>query len=488
MLKFAELCVNLHPKLDKTMSMKQIRTLCTLVAAILMMASCAGSSNETTLYSDAVITAFSLGNLNKYTTTENDDGTTKLTKTTYKGSGYKFIIDQINREIYNNDSLPVGTDAEHILCYISTVNNGVALFKDLEEENTYYYYSSSDSIDFSTPRTVRVMSSDSQGYTDYTIKVNIHKEDGDQFVWNKLESSTELKSMKGLKALYHYSTNTIYLFGDLEDKTQVFRIKDDNTLEPIATSMDFSSNAWKNVVTMFGFFFLYDQDVLYVSYDGTIWTPTNHQAEQPIKQLIGASTFELYALSTENKIMVSKDGGETWKVDNNDNPTMLPSEDFAIINYPVYMAERCEQVIMVGNRPAEANDKYAAVWRKIVDFDDFKEGGSWSYMDRGSLTEFKLPQLTNYNLLYYEDELLAFGKEPASTSEGKSYMNIYQSRDNGITWKVKKKVYAFPEDMVNTEAVTISSVVDIDNNIWLFCIGTGEIWKGRLNSAGWIYK
>ena len=109
-------------------------------------------------------------------------------------------------------------------------------------------------------------------------------------------------------------------------------------------------------------------------------------------------------------------------------------------------------------------------------------------MDRGSLTEFKLPQLTNYNLLYYEDELLAFGKEPASTSEGKSYMNIYQSRDNGITWKVKKEVYAFPEDMVNTEAVTISSVVDIDNNIWLFCIGTGEIWKGRLNSAGWIYK
>ena len=99
MLKFAELCVNLHPKLDKTMSMKQIRTLCTLLAAILMMASCTGSSNETTLYSDAVITAFSLGNLNKYTTTESDDGTTELTKTTYKGSGYKFIIDQINREI-----------------------------------------------------------------------------------------------------------------------------------------------------------------------------------------------------------------------------------------------------------------------------------------------------------------------------------------------------------------------------------------------------
>jgi hypothetical protein len=67
-------------------------------------------------------------------------------------------------------------------------------------------------------------------------------------------------------------------------------------------------------------------------------------------------------------------------------------------------------------------------------------------------------------------------------------VNIFQSRDNGITWKVKEKVYAFPEHIGNTEAVTISSVVDKDNNIWLFCIGTGDVWKGRLNSAGWTYK
>lgn len=484
MLKFAELCVNLHPKLDKTMSMKQIRTLCTLLAAILILASCAGSSNEATLYSDAVITAFSLGTVNKYTTTIDDDGGSKLTKTTYKGSSYKFTIDQINREIYNNDSLPAGTDEEHIVCSISTANNGVVLFKDLTEEDTYYYYSSTDSVDFRTPRSVRILSSDGQGYTDYTIKVNVHKEDGDQFIWNELEGSAEVKLMKGLKALYH--NNTIYLFGDLDGKTQVFRIKDDNDWEKIARSMEFSSNAWKNVVTMFGFFFLYDHDILYVSYDGETWTPTNYQTEQPIKQLIGASTFELYALSTENNIMVSKDGGETWKVDNNDKPSMLPSEDIVMVNYPVYMAERCEQVIMVGNRPTGANDKHAAVWRKIVDFDDFKDGGSWSYMDRGDMEECRLPRLTDYNLLCYEDGMLAFGK--VSASESKPYVKIFQSRDNGITWKEKDKIYAFPAEMGNTEVVTISSVVDKDNNIWLFCTGTGEVWKGRLNSAGWTYK
>ena len=193
MLKIAELCVNLHPKLNKSMSMKQTRTICALFATILIMTSCAGSSNEVTLYSDASITAFTLGNLTKYT----DDlrrrrSTLRLPRQHSKAGNYKFTIDQINREIYNNDSLPVGTDYEHILCSITTANNGIALFKDLKEEDTYYYYTASDSIDFSSPRTVRIMSSDGQGYTDYTIKINVHEEDGDKFEWNALDGSIQV--------------------------------------------------------------------------------------------------------------------------------------------------------------------------------------------------------------------------------------------------------------------------------------------------------
>ena len=291
-----------------------------------------------------------------------------------------------------------------------------------------------------------------------------------------------------VRSIYFFQCSIDLKIIIVNDKTQIIRIKDDNNWERIGKTMNFSSNAWKNVTTMLGYFFLYDQNVLYVSTDGDQWTPASYQAEQPIKQLIGASTFELYALSMENKIMVSKDAGESWLIDNNDKPSMLPSEDITIVNYPVYMAERCEQVIMIGNRPAGTNDRYAAVWRKIVDFDDFKEGGSWSYMDLGSMEDFLLPRLTDYNLLCYEDGLLAFGKFPVFSIESKPYLKIYQSRDNGITWKIKDKIYAFPEEMGNKETVTISSVVDNDNNIWLFCTGTGEVWKGRLNSAGWTYK
>ena len=166
MLKIAELCVNLHPKLNKSMSMKQTRTICALFATILIMTSCAGSSNEVTLYSDASITAFTLGKLNRYTETLDSDGVPQTKKTTFSAGNYKFVIDQVNRKIYNNDSLPVGTDVAHVLCTISTANNGVALFEDLKEIHDVHLAElmdngvdlSAEMIECITPEDVKLLS------------------------------------------------------------------------------------------------------------------------------------------------------------------------------------------------------------------------------------------------------------------------------------------------------------------------------------------
>ena len=152
-----------------------------LLAVILGMASCTSTdSMEVTLYNDAAITAFTLGNLNKYTQSTDSNGTVTTTKTTFAASSYRFHIDQSKRIIYNTDSLPVGTDASHVLCDITTANNSTVFYLNLTD-TLYYYYSSSDSIDFSSPCKFRVISSSGTGYTDYTIQVNVHKEEGDVF-------------------------------------------------------------------------------------------------------------------------------------------------------------------------------------------------------------------------------------------------------------------------------------------------------------------
>ena len=154
--------------------MKQIRSIYLLLTAIIVLVSCSKTDDTSvTLYSDAAITGFTLGTLSRTV-----DGTT----TSYYGSSYAFTIDQITRSVYNNDSLPVGTDATAILCTISTLNNGIPMLIDLDGE-TMIYHSSYDAVDFTTPREYRIYASDGSGYTTYNIKVNIHKEDGNTFVW-----------------------------------------------------------------------------------------------------------------------------------------------------------------------------------------------------------------------------------------------------------------------------------------------------------------
>ena len=139
---------------------------------MVLMASCLNSSDENnvTLYDNAAIIGFTLGTMNKYIDN---------TKTTFSGSSYFFNIDQSNkgthhfkdttiigRCIYNNDSLPLGTDLKHVLTTITTHHNGVTIIERLNQRNVFDYFTSSDSIDFTKPRKLRVFSSDGTVYND----------------------------------------------------------------------------------------------------------------------------------------------------------------------------------------------------------------------------------------------------------------------------------------------------------------------------------
>jgi hypothetical protein len=60
---------------------------------------------------------------------------------------------------------------------------------------------------------------------------------------------------------------------------------------------------------------------------------------------------------------------------------------------------------------------------------------------------------------------------------------IYQSRDNGITWKYNPW-YVFPDEF-DSHATKVTATVDADNFLWLHCEGSGQVWRGRLNKLGW---
>lgn len=387
--------------------MRQIKTICILLSTMAMMASCLSSSDsETTLYDDAAITSFTLGTLNRYVTTTSDSGEETVTKSTLTGSNYRFHIDQVTHEIYNTDSLPVGTDVAHVLVTLTSKNNGTVLIRDEEDENLVSYYSSSDSIDFTNPRKFVVYASDGQGYSEYTVQVNVHQEEAGVFTWQQVSDS---------------------------------------------------------------------------------WVPTPAEPQSlpaGIKQLIGGNKTEQYALSDDNLLMVSYDQGETWQNDQLDeDASLLPTNDIAFINYPMAMATNTDYSLIAGRCQVDDVDESGApvkvwrevIWRKIVDYDEYAPKGRWAYMESNG--GFALPATENLTLLKYDDGVLAFGKP---------YTKIYQSRDNGITWKQNTR-YQMPEGF-DQSATSVTASVDDDQNIWLYCEGTGQVWRGHLSNLGWKYQ
>ncbi len=385
MLEIEELCVNLHGIFENCKRMKQIKTIYFTLAALLLLASCKSESNyEVTLYNDATITSFSLGTVNRYI---------NGVKKTYVGSLYDMKINALEHLIQNTDSLPIYTDAAHIVCSITTKNNGVILIKSLTSDE-YTLYNASDSIDFSKEggRQFRIVASDGSGYTDYTVKVNVHKEDGDLMVW---------------------------------------------TLQ--------TSVPWEDE------------------------TP-----EEGIKQWLGKSSYEEYALSTENKIMARYADGTIWVQDipdDHEDIAMLPKKDVSLTSYSLLTADSTDYVLMAGT----VGGTKTAVWRKIVDNKGKDPKGEWCYIDRGDETIGLLPVLSHLQIFSYDGVVLAMGGD---------YKTIYESRDNGITWKSTKRI-TLPAAFDYT-ATNVEVRVDEDKYIWLKCTGgANQIWRGRLNRLGW---
>ena len=419
-----------------------------LVVAIGVTSCLNSSSSEATLYGEAAITSFNLGNVTSYVH-KTINGKDSLVKTTLSATTYKFTIDQIQHQIYNTDSLPIGTDVSRALCVIGSRNNSTVFFVDKTDENILRPYSSLDSVDFSTPRKLEVWSSDMKGHTDYTVKVNVHGQDGSLFVWQKMPVSEVLAQLKDVEA--HYWAGTMYLEGRMGDMTQIYRVDD------------------KGLVMM-------DEETT-----GKLLPPG-------MKRWIGSTSQEVYGLSDDNDLMVSQDGGVTWESDIlDDDRHLLPVQDIAFVSYPLYYATNTEYALLVGNRSVGdfPDDKTAMVWRKIVDNDEYTPEGFWSYLEPAG--DMALPRMAHMSLVAYDDGILAIGGEDISEGVFSApYAQFYQSRDDGITWKYNNS-YQLP-DGFDENATSVGMAVDDDDYLWLFCGGTGQVWRGRLNKLGWQIK
>ncbi len=456
---------------------RKLQVFILLVSATWMFSSCLSDDTYDYEYpNDTAITAFSLGTVNRIWHTTNSKGEDSVYTTTFTGSNYNFYIDQANRTIYNADSLPVGSDAEHILATISSKNSGTVVLKDTDSDSLIVY-SSSDSIDFSVPREIRAYNLSGTAYAAYTVTVNVHKEEADSFRWLTLaQSNAALVSLSRAKAVD--VNETIYLFG--VDATNALRIyatpvNDGNTWTEVTPSTTLSADSYQSVLAFDGHIYTLANTVsgtnVLRSTDAETWETV--ATGTSLSRLVGASTHYLYAL-TPTGISVSKDSGATWTMETLDtDASFLPSAEISFAFTPSKVNTDTENLILMGKRANTYGDRTSVVWNKVLEYANGSENQSWSFVEYDASDENKAPNPQQFLATAYRNGYEALHSDSDS---------LYISTDGGITWQ--KDSVAIPTGFDGSHHFTFFK--DKQNYLWIISVdGTGNVWKGRHNSEGW---
>ena len=442
-----------------------------LITATLSLSSCLSSDETTVEYThDTAITAFSLGSLDRYTKTK--AGKDTLLKANVTGSDYKFYIDQAQRLIYNVDSLPCGVRDTAILATISSKNSSPILLMDINKtDSVAAYYSSSDSINFSKPRFIRVYSSDYSAYAQYQVTVNVHKELPYEFKWHELaQNNSQLAAFSDLKAVA--CGEDIYVFGKTAEGTKVLKsaINDGSAWSSITMNVGLSSDAYQSAVALDGQLYISDAGKVYASADAATWTVVSDNAD--IKQLIGASSKYLYAYTAAG-ISVSKDKGVSWEQEKLDTDAdYLPKQNISMNVAGVLSAKDVENVMLLGTRDKALKDTVATTWLRTVDYAN--EDGQWNYLEIENNKSGKMPWLDQVITCAADTGFVALG------SNGK----WYKSQNAGLTWKQDKMV-VLPAKFATDEG---RFAFCRDKQYYYWIIRNGYVWRGRFNIDGWRSK
>ena len=296
--------------------------------ATLTITSCLKDDDEkeSVSYKDTAILSFSLGQMAQVRDTIAKNGSDSVYTAKFNAAKVKFYIDQAQGLIYNPDSLPYGTKSSSVLAKIVAKNSGVVVLKSTTEEK-FTYYNSNDSIDFSTPRVLRVYSNKGSEYRDYKVTVNVHKQKGNVFSWETLQANSNFASFTAMKAV---STGSkVFVFGTNGSQTVVYAAAKDNGNSWTKLNKTFAADAYKSVVTQGDKLFVIDNGAVYSSTEGNTWTTVTTNSS--LKQLVAASPVELFALSNTGSLLSSKDNGATWTAESLDSSTsLLPTSN---INY-----------------------------------------------------------------------------------------------------------------------------------------------------------
>lgn len=439
-----------------------------------LLVSCAEEEETYTLSNNCYISDVTLGYVRRTIHTVTHEGKDSTYTVTFDGKYYPMTVDQRNLLIYNEDSLPKNTRVSAILATINA--EGYVMYRPAgNSEAEWVSYSATDSIDFSTPLSLVVTSSDGTARREYTLKVNVHRQDGDEFVWKKMPSADVLQGMEQMKAVG--MADRLLVLGHVDGEVRLASMVLPYGLEWTSHVVTGCEGADVASLQRLG-------DKLYMntnggqvlcSTDGQDWETVG---TAPVERLIAAGSNCLYAMG-QGQILRSADGRD-WIPETMDaGASWLPVQDIASVCYR--QTNGNDRLLLMGNRDVElfAADTATVVWGKYWNRFQMEENSGWMFFNASPDNRYLCPRLKDLSVIHYDNMLIACG---GASIDGKhaALDAFYISLDNGITWKTDETLMP-PSELKGTGWPIVVSV-DVDSFVWLIC-GT-EVWRGRLNRLG----
>lgn len=448
----------------------RIKFLSVILSFLLMsiaISSCLDSDENYEYSSDATIRAFGIDSITK-------------------GVYYKFTIDQLKREIYNVDSLPMGADSiiKRILIDTLTVTGWVT--SGLNDT----VFNMNDSVDLREPIKLKVHAADGITTREYTIKVNVHTQDPDSLIWREMPSlpvspaSGKQKSVVLNKNLIIYTSTTTAYRSSVENPANL------QWGSPI-TINGLPSDAKLTSIVHFNnrLYITTESGKAFDSDNGIDWTEMDVQGMQMVTFVAGIP--EDAVTGSKNKLagIFTKDGNHYFCARNAEETEWQLSEEIVPSDFPlegIYStvftnASGIKQTMIVGN--TEETAKATVPWSTM-------DGLTW--VDINTPSDFFCPVMKNPSIMYYGGLFHMMGGD----------FNIIRSSLVGIAWNEAATKFRYPtkieiekgegEDAKDTikyislfkDKGDYSLTIDANHYIWIVWSSDGSVWRGRLNKLG----
>ena len=314
------------------------KSLLLLLALVLLASSCSEKDNVVSTSNDyCYISSVILGNVKRKV---------QNTNVTFSAVDYEMTINQRTNNIENRDSLPYGSQLSRVIATIHFDGSTLA-YREKGSNSEWTSYNATDSLDLTKPLELFLTSNDNQSNRIYTLKVNVHQQEGDSLFWKQCDNNVaELTDMTDMKAFV--LNNKLFVLGQ---KASGITLAERSSTEAEGEWTETPVTdlpATTDIQTLRQY-----EDMLYLSTsDGSIfssadakgWRQEGSTYSAPLK-LVEKTEKYYYAIS-EGKILRSADA-TTWEEETLDtDATMLPTTDIRALS--VEQANGNNRIILVG--------------------------------------------------------------------------------------------------------------------------------------------